>query len=546
MSEEYRWITGGVEGGGEIPPEAVASITVVANSIADVTAVANYIHQVGDITLVDGNFQTIQVRRANDADWLADNPILAAGEMALVLDANPKIMKLGDGVTPFEELPVLMSTASVNFEELLEAVESAAASEAAAESAAASAISKADAAANSAAAAASNAVLAEKWAVEEGTSTLPGGELSAKENARLAGLRAQESRLVRRRSFITASEIMPSAALFRVTPVRSGSPVVITVPAQLHASAEDVEAWAIYRMEQAGGTVQFLPQTGAPGSDLQSAFVKARTQFFRKVATVGAGQQAVTGRITVPAVTAGKLYIGAFVSYSSVAALTSSCSLTGGFTATNIRALTTPAAANIMSSMAWEAPLTSYAGGDIDITISSGPNLVSVGVFAWAVEGHGTPATRTTSNRADAAANVTASFISPSLDKATLVLACAAKRGNEADVDFSSFSSNVGLIAEGGTAASPDPSQTDPIKNMVWGTGTGVANVTADFAVTASWNVSSGPSGILLIGVPPKTVTGAGNAVLSYKGGVDTLSTLYGKAALWFNPDGKNVVVDIG
>ena len=51
---------------------------------------------------------------------------------------------------------------------------------------------------------------------------------------------------------------------------------------------------------------------------------------------------------------------------------------------------------------------------------------------------------------------------------------------------------------------------------------------------------------LAIIAVPPKTVTGAGNTVMKYKGGVDTLSTLYGKAVLWFDPNGKDVVVDIG
>src|SRR4051812_19558885 len=101
MSEEYKWITGGIEGGGEIPPESVSAITVVAANINDIAVVASYIHQVGDITITDGNVQTIKIRRQNDADWLASNPIMQAGEMALILDSNPQIVKIGDGITPF-------------------------------------------------------------------------------------------------------------------------------------------------------------------------------------------------------------------------------------------------------------------------------------------------------------------------------------------------------------------------------------------------------------------------------------------------------------
>jgi hypothetical protein len=544
MSEEYRWITGGIEGGGEIPPEAVTAITIVAGSITDITAVANYIHQVGDITLVDGNFQTIAIRRQNDADWLASNPILAPGEMALILDANPKVVKIGDGVTPFEELPVLFSTSSINIAELLEAVEAAKSAQTAAEAAAATAVTKADQASNAAASATASAVLAEKWAVEEGTSTLPNGEKSAKESARLAGLRAQESRLVKRRAPISASELMSSSALYRITPVRAAAPVVVTVPAQVFSSANDEEAWAIYRMEQAGGTVQFLGQTGGTGADLQSGTIKAQAKYFRKVAAVDAGQKTLTGRITIPAVTAGKLYIMALVSHGVLTALTNLCTITGGLVATAIRTLASQSAINSHSALIWEAPLTAFAGSDIDVTISSGPNLVSIGLFMWAVDGQGTTATRQNSTKVTSGANVSTTLTA--VDKASLILAAAVKRGNESDIDFSSFSSNLGLQSEGGTAASGDANQTDPLKNFVYGVGVGNANVTADFVATAAWNVSSNPACIAIIVVPPKTVTGAGNTVMKYKGGVDTLNTLYGKAVLWFDPNGKDVVVDIG
>jgi hypothetical protein len=544
VSEEYRWITGGIEGGGELPPDAVAAVTVVAGSINDVIAVANYIHQVGDVTLVDGNFQTIQVKRQNDADWLASNPILAPGEMALILDANPKMVKIGDGVTPFDELAVLFSTSSINILELLEAVDAAKAAQTAAEAAAATAITKADQASNAGASATTNALLAEKWAIEEGTSTLPNGEKSAKENARLAGLRAQESRLVKRRAFISASELMGSSAFYRITPVRASAPVVITIPAQIFFSANEEEAWAIYRMEQAGGTVQFLGQTGATGADLQSGSIKAQAKYFRRVADVGVGQRTLVGRITVPAMTAGKLYVMALVSHSALTALTNLCTMTAGLTATAIRTLANQSAVNSHSALIWEAPLTAFAAGDIDVTISSGPNLVSIGLFMWAVDGQGSAATKQNSAKAASGANISTTLTA--VDKASLVLVAAVKRGNESDINFSSLSSNLGLQSSGGTAAAGDANQTDPLKNFVYGVGSGNANLTADFIATAAWNISSNPVCIAAIAIPPKTVTGAGNATLHYKGGIDTLSTLYGKAVLWFDPNGKDVVVDIG
>lgn len=41
----------------------------------------------------------IQVRRGTDAEWTAENPVLAAGEFGFVTDI-PKIV-IGDGVTPY-------------------------------------------------------------------------------------------------------------------------------------------------------------------------------------------------------------------------------------------------------------------------------------------------------------------------------------------------------------------------------------------------------------------------------------------------------------
>ena len=49
----------------------------------------------------------IQLRRGTSAEWAAANPILADGEMGLETDT--KIMKVGDGVTAWNDLTNVQS-----------------------------------------------------------------------------------------------------------------------------------------------------------------------------------------------------------------------------------------------------------------------------------------------------------------------------------------------------------------------------------------------------------------------------------------------------
>lgn len=48
---------------------------------------------------------TFQLRRGKSAVWEKNNPILAAGEPGFVIDKN--LLKIGDGVTAWNELPYL-------------------------------------------------------------------------------------------------------------------------------------------------------------------------------------------------------------------------------------------------------------------------------------------------------------------------------------------------------------------------------------------------------------------------------------------------------
>lgn len=49
----------------------------------------------------------ILLRRDTQANWTASNPVLANGEPAVITDSNPRVMKVGDGVTAFADLPEL-------------------------------------------------------------------------------------------------------------------------------------------------------------------------------------------------------------------------------------------------------------------------------------------------------------------------------------------------------------------------------------------------------------------------------------------------------
>lgn len=53
---------------------------------------------------------TYQLRRGTEAAWKKNNPVLAAGEPGFVIDKN--ILKIGDGVTPWNDLKEPNSDAS--------------------------------------------------------------------------------------------------------------------------------------------------------------------------------------------------------------------------------------------------------------------------------------------------------------------------------------------------------------------------------------------------------------------------------------------------
>lgn len=48
----------------------------------------------------------IQLRGDTDANWASSNPVLAAREVGVCTDAVPPYIKLGDGTTAWNSLPI--------------------------------------------------------------------------------------------------------------------------------------------------------------------------------------------------------------------------------------------------------------------------------------------------------------------------------------------------------------------------------------------------------------------------------------------------------
>ena len=51
------------------------------------------------------SFIQFQFRRGTAAQWTAANPTLADGEIGIETDSNPRLFKVGDGLTSWASLP---------------------------------------------------------------------------------------------------------------------------------------------------------------------------------------------------------------------------------------------------------------------------------------------------------------------------------------------------------------------------------------------------------------------------------------------------------
>lgn len=60
---------------------------------------------------------TFQVRRGYEEAWQRNNPILACGEPGFVIDKN--VLKIGDGVTPWNELKYVNSSFIIDGDDIV-------------------------------------------------------------------------------------------------------------------------------------------------------------------------------------------------------------------------------------------------------------------------------------------------------------------------------------------------------------------------------------------------------------------------------------------
>lgn len=535
--------------GSELTAGQLGDIALVAEAIADVTAVAAMLRGGGALLgMVDGNDTVIRVKRQTNAEWVSENAILPAGVFGYATDTH--YLKIGDGTTAWDALQTLGDSGLTiaAFEGYRDA---AIAARDEAEGYRDAAQSARDEAADSAGLATGAAETSQLWAAGDEGAALPGGAVSSKVSAQRAAVTAQASRLLQRSGPVTADETYAAGYLNTRRRVTGASLVTVTIPAGIFASAGDLEAWGTYRKEGAGN-VKFVAAAG--GSDLAAPVLKGSGTKIKRIKTNVAGQsESYTARIAAPAITDGKLAIvpvmfladgATFDALSATAAIVGTPNVNIPLTVR--RAAVSPGDTYDANYAILDGDLDSFAGGDIDVTVTGGKNVHLLGFHWYAVDGHGgNMYTNQSPINAGATSSISVGFTG--LGNQSLVCAAAHMRGPEGSATFASFSANVAQLEKGVTTDYPDTltNNTQNFKNSAWARGAGVANSTADFNVSASFASAFAPATMAIFAYPPKSVVGGGDVVLKLTAGRDTLSVLNGEAQLFFHPDGKTVTIDI-
>lgn len=490
----------------------------------------------------------MRIWRSTAADWSTVNPIIADGE--LVWASDVKVLKIGDGTSAYNSLPKLYD-GTLEFSDLTSAVEQALAAVTDAQDAATNAaqsnantIGYTQQALDAATSALANQLLARDYAVGPPGTVLPTGGDSAAVSAGKAADVAEETRYIPiHPTPLTGSATFAAGDLFQERDYTGSGAGVLTIPAGIHASADAKKAWAIIRLRTATGSLQVV---GSSGSDLQAPPVKRSGFFGYRNATIpGTGATIVGTAGAIPAITAGRLLLIVDGLWNVSTGNTMAVSSDSGLTWTQRRAQPDPAAPTLVPSWSvFDAPLTSFAGGDVVITLDPGLNGQFVGAYWVALEDvpAGAPSIA-----------VPSSFSVASFCQATLaglaassrVIAVAAQRGGNTSSAFSAFSTNITRITSGNTAGLADVAVSDAnnTKNQNWGLGQGVPNTTADFTVRADFTAAYDEPTMILVAYGPKTVVGGGDVVLELQGGRDTLTEDYGEMMLKFLPDGRTVQV---
>ena len=486
--------------------------------------------------------------RSTSADWASVNPVIGDGEFCWASDV--KVLKMGDGSTPYNGLPKLYD-GTLEFSDLTSAVELALANAvtagAAAEQAATALSNATDAAqlaTDNALASGNNANIARDYAqAPRGTPLPTGGDSCEVIRGDCRGI-AQETRYLDWDDApITGNFTFAAGRLFKEQDVTAAGLVTMTMPAGIHSSVDKKKAWSVFRLRTTTGSLKI--QAAAGGDDLQPPPILASGRFaYRNVETMPGTGAPFNSTISVPAVTAGTLVLAIAGCWNNPSAISLTATADSGVTLTAKRAqVANPSPVIAPSWSVWTAPLTAFAADDVVITIDPSTNGQVIDVEWFVLEDTVGDPTIVAVTTASAASFAEATLTS--LAAKSRVLAVAAQRAIASASVFSAFGVNITLINAGSTAGLPSTSvsDTNTFKNMQLARGTGVPATTADFTVRADFTAATDEAALLLLAFGPKTVTGAGDVTLELEGGRDTLTVDHGEMILKFLPDGKTVQV---
>lgn len=487
--------------------------------------------------------------RSTSADWATVNPVIGDGEFCWASDV--KVLKMGDGSTPYNGLPKLYD-GTLEFSDLTSAIDvvtglktAAEASAAQASTSASNATDSAELSSNGALAAGASANLARDYAqATRGTPLPTGGDSCAVIREDCAGI-AQESRYLDWNDTpMTASRAFVAGDLFKEHDCTAAGAVVLTVPAGIFSSVDKKKAWAAFRLRTLTGSLQVVAAAG--GDDLQAPPILASGRFaYRNAGSMPGTGDPFAKVLALPATTAGTLVLVSAAAWNTTTGMSLVVTANSGLTLTaNLAQVANPSPVLSPSFSVWTAPLTAFSATNVTVTVDPSASCQVID-FEWFVledtVGGPTVATATTTTPASF---VTATLTS--LAAKSRVLAVGAMRGASSSTVFTSFSTNLSVLSAGSTAGEPDvaTADTNNSKNLQLGRGTGVPTTTANFVGRVDFSAAYDEAGIILVAFGPKTVSGAGDVVLELEGGRDTLTENHGEMILRFLPDGRTVQVN--
>lgn len=542
LVEEWELLNTPTSEGGEIPSEDLQAIRDVLALRDDVVFLARAFRGEVAIEKVDGNDSTVQVRRRTAAAWTAENPILAVGEEGLAIDLNPVGRKIGDGLTPWNELDFWIGT-DFTLAEVTNAAAAAAQSAAEAASAEEGASAESGAALQARSDAVAAATDARLWASADIGQALEGGEKSAKAYAADARNIAQLSRalpatLPGALSYPLA--LAPSHLFQRHRYAGSGA-ATVTIPRDVWQGPN--EGWVLFRNE-GSGSLAFQAETLL--NSLITPRLLAHSLFMRRVVTtVETDLVAGPETIALPAVVAGMLIVVASRIHNNATG-PRRCSLTAGGVAAGLTFTkrTPPPVATLQQFTPefeiFTAPLTNFVAGDATFTVSAGPFVNAMHVTVFVIEDIGTDFRFAGANTAANASTVPVTL--NGVLAQSLALVVAVQRNYQSQ---SVTLSGVSLLQSGNSLGVPTGDDTAQFRNLMYGLGSGSIATAGNTAFGAQWSGAQGQAGICAIALGPKTGAQQLSVSLIAQGGRTTLTGAGMEAELHLPPDGRTAFLKI-